>query len=365
MNKILFYTIGTEIMPSSRARIYIYEKILKKRSIKYRIIPAINSFFCKKRIAGKRGFPLIMPLFTLNVIARLVYFLLCISFYRTIVVQKVLFPVKMLPLIKIIMKNKKKYFDMDDMIYRYHPEDRTNSESAKKLAEKFRLNMMLYDKIIVSTEYLKKDIIIRYNYKDNFFYIVNNPIDTDLFSSVKKKINEPPVIGWIGTPTNTDYLDLCADALNRLMKEGYRYRLFFSGADKGKINRMFDHEINIIFRNWKLDSERELYDSVDIGLMPLPDDEWSRTKAGYKLMLYMSMKKIGIASGVGINNDIVKHGINGFIIKSESDWYTVLKGILDKKYPIENIRNEARKRILENYSKEKTGDRLITLLINR
>jgi hypothetical protein len=49
---VLFYTIGTKSMPSSRARIYIYEKTLEKAGIRFRIYPAINDYLTRMRIMG-------------------------------------------------------------------------------------------------------------------------------------------------------------------------------------------------------------------------------------------------------------------------------------------------------------------------
>ncbi len=47
--------------------------------------------------------------------------------------------------------------------------------------------------------------------------------------------------------------------------------------------------------------------------MPMPDDEWSRGKCGFKGLQYMAMGKAVVLSRVGVNTTIVQDGENGFL----------------------------------------------------
>ena len=104
LKKILYYTIGPEIMPSSRARVYIYKKYLTESGIYVRIIPAIGIKSCefriKKKNTGIRKF-----FFASDAALRLVLFIVTSFFYKTIVIQKILFPVKIIPLMKFIFND--------------------------------------------------------------------------------------------------------------------------------------------------------------------------------------------------------------------------------------------------------------------
>jgi glycosyltransferase involved in cell wall biosynthesis len=62
-----------------------------------------------------------------------------------------------------------------------------------------------------------------------------------------------------------------------------------------------------------------------VGIMPLPDDPWSRGKCGYKLIQYMACGLPVVASPVGANLDIVEHGVNGFLASTPQEWLAALR----------------------------------------
>jgi glycosyltransferase involved in cell wall biosynthesis len=86
--------------------------------------------------------------------------------------------------------------------------------------------------------------------------------------------------------------------------------------------------------------------------MPLSDDEWSKGKGGYKLLQYMSMGIAPVASAVGINNEIISDGLNGFLIKSDDEWYAKLSALIEDQDMRRSMGREARKTAVERYSYE-------------
>ena len=349
--KILYYTIGPEIMPSSRARVYIYKDYLKKSNISVRIISAIGKKSCEFRIK-KTNTGVKKLFFVSDAVLRFMLFIITSFFYKRIVIQKILFPVKIIPLMKFIFRNKKMIFDIDDVIFISHQDDLVTG--SEYLNNKFLKNMELYGRILTSTPFLNKMIEERFGIDSSRILAVTNPVDTDVYKS-SGRINSIITIGWVGTPSNTIYLKECLLDLLKLHNEGYSFKLFFCGADIDYVDKVLHNRIECIHEKWTLENESAIYDSLDIGLMPVPDDIWSKGKGGYKLMLYMSMSKIAIASAVGINSIIAEDSINSFLVKTGESWYDKIKHVLDNYTNMGYLSENARFTIISDYSFVKTA----------
>ena len=356
--KILYYTIGTELMPSSRARVYVYRKSLENSGLKVRIISAVSNGNCLARIRRtNRGLRKIV--FSVDAALRLAFFIMSSFFYKTIVVQKILFPVKLLSLVKILFRGKRVLFDIDDVVFVSHQDDAEIRDAGKSV--KFIENMKLYSGILTSTPHLNEMIAERFGIDRKSIVCVTDPVDTSVFHPDTGK-EKDVIIGWIGTPSNTLYLEPCLRDLMKLADEGYSFRMLFCGADEKRVRSVIDSSIDCVFEKWSLEKEPSIYGGISIGLMPLPDDLWSRGKGGYKLMLYMASGKIAVAGAVGINNEIALDGETAFLVHPGESWYDKIKYILDNYDSMDVLRKKARNRIVDEYSLERKVPEYISVL---
>ncbi len=62
---------------------------------------------------------------------------------------------------------------------------------------------------------------------------------------------------------------------------------------------------------WSLETEAADLAACDIGLCPLPDDNFTRGKCGFKILQYFAAGLPVIASPVGINADFLMGGKRG------------------------------------------------------
>jgi glycosyltransferase involved in cell wall biosynthesis len=110
--------------------------------------------------------------------------------------------------------------------------------------------------------------------------------------------------------------------------------------------------------------EREVADvqSMDIGIMPVPDEIWARGKSGYKLVQYMACGLPVVASPVGVNSDIIQHGETGFLARDMAEWRKFLLLLLDDADLRSRLGKAGRNRAEEHYSLQAHAPRLVELL---
>lgn len=169
--------------------------------------------------------------------------------------------------------------------------------------------------------------------------------------------DDRPRIGWIGTP---ETWRSCAQPFAELLRSvathaGAVCRLV--GAEpQPRVAEPFE------LLPWSEGTEVESIHGMDIGIMPLPDTPWTRGKCGYKLIQYMACGLPVVASPVGVNAEIVEHGVNGFLAESEDDWKTALEMLLRDPELRRSMGQAGRRKVEVAYSLEVHGPRVARLL---
>ena len=89
---------------------------------------------------------------------------------------------------------------------------------------------------------------------------------------------------------------------------------------------------------------------IDIGVMPLADDAWSRGKCGFKALQYMSLKKPALVSPVGVNVKIVEDGVAGYHCSNNQQWLEHLETLMRDRKKCEEMGTRAREKVIRDYS---------------
>ena len=74
------------------------------------------------------------------------------------------------------------------------------------------------------------------------------------------------------------------------------------------------------FVPWRADGEAEEVGTCHVGIMPLPDNEFTRGKCAMKALQYMATGRPVVVSPVGVNVDVVRNGENGFLAATEREF---------------------------------------------
>ena len=89
---------------------------------------------------------------------------------------------------------------------------------------------------------------------------------------------------------------------------------------------------------------------IDIGVYPLPNDNWVLGKSGLKAIQYMAFGIPCVASNVGTTPLIIKDRVNGLLVKSEEEWVDALEELIQDPLLRKRLGSQARKDAIENYS---------------
>ena len=193
-----------------------------------------------------------------------------------------------------------------------------------------------------------------------------NPANTFIIPTAYTKLPEPPppagsgkevTIGWIGNTGNLYFLSMIDKAAASIQSRFPEVRFsVMSGKAPEGLHTKWE------FVSWSKEAEAEWLDSIDIGVMPLEDDEWSRGKCAFKLLQYMAHGKPVVASRVGANIDAVIHGRSGYLANSEAEWEQAFASLVSN--PEERLRmgEESLKHFLATYEREQVQARMAKIL---
>lgn len=184
------------------------------------------------------------------------------------------------------------------------------------------------------------------NYCPNV-HVIPSTVDTEVLHPLDFP-ERKTTIGWSGSLTTLPHFDALIPVFERLRDTyGDSIRLLTIGAKSTAADRL-----GIDYEPWSSEDENTLLNQIDIGLMPLPDSQWTRGKCGMKLLLYMSTGKAAVASPVGVNSQILD-GNRGYLATSEDDWFEMISTLVDHPDRRKDMGDRSRIYIEENYSRKR------------
>ncbi|MGH9386156.1 MAG: glycosyltransferase [Vicinamibacterales bacterium] len=167
----------------------------------------------------------------------------------------------------------------------------------------------------------------------------------------------PLVVGWIGSPTTFHYLESMAPLLQEVAAR-HPFILRVSGA--GRPVRFSG--VSVEEKTWSLDHEVTLFNTCDVGVYPLDDDDWARGKCGFKAIQFMACGVPVVAAAVGVNREIVRDGENGFLAATPSEWIAKLDRLLTDAELRARFARAGRATIEERYDSRVMAPQLAAIL---
>lgn len=325
--KILFLTRGTTT-PSSRHRVFNYVPYLKEEGFEVKVIP-----------------------FPKNCL-RMFYLMFWVLWADVTVVQKKTMHVWEIYFLRLLTSNF--IYDLDDLATE-RPKKIGDEKRNVSIEKRFWLMLKMAKGVVVGNVFLQEYISAKYK---KAMVVIPTPINTALYLPKKNYSTKTVTIGWIGLAGNLLYFDIMKEALTRLAAE-------FDIALKIICNEFIDIDgVKVIKKQWNRDSEIYDLQSCDIGIMPLNTDEWAKAKCGFKALQCMGVAIPTVVSPVGINNQIIQDGENGFLAANTDEWYEKLKKLIVDENLRMTMGQKGRNTIEDEYSFTVCSKRLKDFLEN-
>lgn len=177
------------------------------------------------------------------------------------------------------------------------------------------------DHVITSSPFLN-EICLGINQHHACTYI-SSSVDTERFQPATQYTNDQlVVVGWTGTFSSKVYLDLLRGVFQRLAaKVPYKLRVIGN----------FDYElpgVDLQVVQWSAAEEVAQLQALDVGVYPLPIDDWVLGKSGLKAIQYMAFALPCVATQVGTTPMLIRHDENGLLVKTEAEWEAALERLI-------------------------------------
>jgi glycosyltransferase involved in cell wall biosynthesis len=187
--------------------------------------------------------------------------------------------------------------------------------------------------------------------------VIPTTVDVEKYTPLRRERCQPIRVGWSGSRTTAIHLHSIDEALRRIARE-LPVELVAIGDPDFKL----EGADRLQALPWRSDSELDLLRSLDVGIMPLPDDEWSKGKCGLKALLYMALAIPTVVSPVGVNTTIVSNREDGVLATTTDEWFDAIAQLVDDEDLARRLGEAGRETVVKRYSGRLWARRFLEVL---
>ncbi len=258
---------------------------------------------------------------------------------------------------KQFYKRSKVVFDFDDSIWLLDTSPENKKFEFLKNPNKTKINMAHAHAVIAGNTFLEH---FAKQFNTNT-YVIPTTINTDFHIPKPELRNKNKlVIGWSGSISTIKHFEIIIPALKEILLK-YPNKIEIHIIGQGNYTNA---EIPVISKSWNSLTEVDDLNCFDIGIMPLPNDEWVKGKCGLKGLSYMACGVPTIMSNVGVNSEIITHGKNGFLVSTHNDWVNSLSLLIENAELRKQIGDTCRETVFNRYSVNAHKEGYLSILIS-
>ena len=248
-------------------------------------------------------------------------------------------------------------FDFDDAVYLKNksPSPDFNSYRSNTRHRRFKRIVKASDLVIAANPVLA-DFATQYVPAARIHVVPSGINMSRVIIHDTSKINEIPVIGWVGTAVTQCYLnDLAPELVKLKSRKNFILRVI------SNVDFQFDG-LTVENLRWDKDTEYKQIQDFDVGIMPLTQDPFSKGKASYKLLQYLAAGVPSVASSVGMNVIVADGNENALLADNYQEFVKNIELILSDPELQNKLSENGRKLIDKEYSTEIVGNKFASII---
>lgn len=312
MTRVLFLTRYPVEGASSRYRVFQYLPPLERLRVQAEVQSFMDTPMYRLSLTpGRTGAKIAA---TLRATARRLWALRKWRRYDALYLQRELLPFGG-PVVERWLKRRGAVllFDYDDALFIKKPSRYNRIATAMRSGDKTRALFRLVDCVVAGNSWLRDTAIAAGAPRAVTLEVAE---DTRRIPMHAPHTNNGTItIGWLGSPSTVKYLRVIEPVLQDIARRYPQVRWEIMGGNDFRMDGV-DWQLY----DWSLEGELAALARFDIGLMPLPPEDWAKGKSGGKARTYMAAGIVPVVSAIGYNLELIRHGETGFLCETPEDW---------------------------------------------
>lgn len=159
--------------------------------------------------------------------------------------------------------------------------------------------------------------------------------------NVEKSAHSKMTIGWVGGHTHYFDLEMVAGPINELLVGRSDLELHLTVFEESPFEPA--SKVKLLPITFDFAQFPEVFSGIDIGIAPLADNHFNKSKSDLKYLEYAAAGVPCVASDISTYSRIIRHGENGLLAATADDWVACLTELIEDTVVRERIAAEARK----------------------
>ena len=252
---------------------------------------------------------------------------------------------------RIVAKSKRVIFDFDDAIYT-RPGEPYSWLIGRRVRNRLRY-WIENAKVVTTANHLLADYALQFT---SAVVVIPNAVDVEIWKPKPRPHNDQLVIGWVGAPVNIPNIERLDAVLKSLQRKYAFLKISVYSGKRPDLSFAFN------YHPFQPGREPEFVQSIDIGLLPLAEDEFSTGKSPIKAIQYLACGVPVVGNFTGATLEILNEH-NSVAVQSVDDWFNAIEFLINDRDRLRDLAHAAREFAVKNHNLKDTARQRLELFL--